>query len=68
MTYEQKIDKLVSDIDEIIIETLKQYDTRDLEEIIKGLIVNHIFTSKDSIQGLIYELEKLKDIYANSDK
>ena len=65
MTYEQKIDKLVSDIDEIIIETLKQYDTRDLEEIIKGLVINHTFTSKDSIQGLIYELEKLKDIYEN---
>ena len=63
MTYEQKIDKLVSDIDEIIIETLKQYDTDDLSTIIECLVINHIFTSKDSIQDLIYRLEKLKEVY-----
>lgn len=63
MTYEQKIDKLVSDIDEIIIETLKQYDTDDLSTIIECLIINHTFTSKDSIQDLIYRLEKLKEVY-----
>ena len=63
MRYEQKIDKLIQDIDELIIETLKEYDTSDLEEIIVGLIENHIFTSKDSIQNLIYTLEKVQDLY-----
>ena len=62
MTYEMKISRIVDDIDEIIIERLGSYDTSDLEEIIEYLVLNHTFTSKDSIQNLIYSLERLKDI------
>lgn len=62
MTYEMKISRIVDDIDEIIIERLGSYDTSDLEEIIECLVLNHTFTSKDSIQNLIYSLERLKDI------
>ena len=62
MTYEMKINRIVQDIDEIIIERLGSYDTSDLEEIIEYLVLNHAFTSKDSIQNLIYSLERLKDI------
>lgn len=59
--YELKIASLINDIDDLIIDTLGTYDTNDLETIIEGLICNHAFSSKDSIQNLIYSLEKLQD-------
>lgn len=62
MTYDMKINKIIQETDDLITEILKEYDTSDLEEIILGLIVNHTFSSKDSIQGLIYELEKLMEV------
>lgn len=62
MTYEMKINRIVQDIDDIIIDNLGTYDTSDLQEIVEALVVNHLFTSKDSIQELIYGLERLKDI------
>ena len=61
--YKQKIEKIVQLIDEIIIQELSEYSTRDLEDVVLGLVDYHAFTSADSIQGLIYELEKLKDLY-----
>ena len=62
MTYEMKINRIVQDIDDIIIDILGTYDTSDLQTIIENLVCNHTFTSKDSIQELIYGLEKLKDV------
>lgn len=62
MTYEMKINRIVQDIDDIIIDILGSYDTSDLQEIVEALVCNHTFTSKDSIQELIYGLERLKDI------
>lgn len=59
LSYNQKIDKIVKETDNLIIETLKEYDTSDLEEIIIRLVCNHTFTSNDSIQNLIYSLERL---------
>lgn len=61
--YDRKINKIISDCDDIIIDTLGTYDTSDLEDIVVGLVCNHIFTSGDSIRNLIYTLEKLEDIY-----
>ena len=61
MTYAIKIANIVQDIDNIIIDILGTYDTDDLSTIIEQLICNHTFTSKDSIQDLIYRLERLMD-------
>lgn len=60
-TYAQKIAKLISDIDNLIIESLEKYDTLDLQNIIVGLVLNHTFTSGDSVQNLIYALENIKE-------
>ena len=62
MTYAQKIGKIVEDTDNLIIDTLGTYDTSDLEDIVLGLITNHTFSSKDSIQNLIYSLEKVMEV------
>ena len=62
MSYREKIEEIVQETDRLIIDKLVKYDTSDLEEIIIGLVMNHTFTSKDSIQGLIYELEKLMEV------
>ena len=62
MNYREKIEEIVQETDRLIIDKLVKYDTSDLEEIIIGLVMNHTFTSKDSIQGLIYELEKLMEV------
>ena len=62
MTYAQKINKIVEDTDNLIIDTLGSYDTSDLEDIVLGLVINHTFSSKDSIQNLIYSLEKVMEI------
>lgn len=62
MSYKDKIEEIIKETDKLIIDKLDEYDTRDLEEIIIGLVMNHTFTSKDSIQGLIYELEKLMEV------
>ena len=62
MSYREKIEEIVQETDRLIIDKLVEYDTSDLEEIIIGLVMNHTFTSKDSIQGLIYELEKLMEV------
>ena len=64
MTYDMKIDRIIEDCDSIIVEYLDKYDTSDLEEIVLGLVNNHTFTSADSIQSLIYSLEKLMDYYS----
>jgi hypothetical protein len=66
MNYDRKIDRIISDCDDIIIDTLGSYDTSDLEEIVVGLVCNHAFTSHDSIRNLIYTLEKLEDAYKGS--
>ena len=63
MTYQEKIDKAIIGCDELIIDTLGTYDTSDLEEIIVGLVYNHTFSSADSVQNLIYTLEKVVDTY-----
>lgn len=62
MTYDMKINRIVQDIDDIIIDNLGSYDTSELQDIVEALVVNHQFTSKDSIQELIHGLERLKDI------
>lgn len=62
MNYREKIEEIVKETDRLIIDKLVKYDTSDLEEIIIGLVMNHTFTSKDSMQGLIYELEKLMEV------
>lgn len=62
MGYEQKLNKIIEDTDNLIIDTLGTYDTSDLEDIIIGLITNHTFSSKDSIQNLIYSLEKVMEV------
>lgn len=62
MEYQEKINKIVQETDNLIINILEEYDTSDLEDIILGLVENHIFSSKDSIQNLIYSLEKLMDL------
>lgn len=61
-TYAEKIEKCVTACDYEIIKILDEYDTRDLEEIVCGLVKNHLFTTADSVQGLIYELEKIKEV------
>lgn len=61
-TYAEKIEKCVTACDLEIIKTFDEYDTRDLEEIICGLVKNHLYTTADSVQGLIYELEKIKEV------
>ena len=63
MEYIDKINSIVKDTDKLIISKLHRYDTSDLEEIIIGLLYNHAFTSADSIQNLIYTLEKMIDEY-----
>ncbi len=56
--------KLIKKIDNEIIKTYGCYDTSDLQDIVVALINNHIFSSKDSIQNLIYELENIQeDLY-----
>ena len=62
MESQEKINKIVQETDNLIIDTLGTYDTSDLEDIILGLVENHMFSSKDSIQNLIYSLEKLMDL------
>lgn len=57
------MEKLIKKIDKIIIKELKNYNTDELNNIIIGLIENHIFTSKDSINNLIELLEELKKEY-----
>lgn len=63
MKYRDKINSIVKDTDKLIISKLKRYDTSDLEEVIVELLYNHTFTSADSIQNLIYTLEKMIDEY-----
>lgn len=60
--YKDKLNKIVEDTDDLIIDTLGSYDTSDLEDIILGLVINHTFSSKDSIQNLIYSLEKVMEV------
>ena len=60
--YKDKLNKIVEDTDNLIIDTLGTYDTSDLEDIILGLVINHTFSSKDSIQNLIYSLEKVMEV------
>ena len=60
--YKDKLNKIVEDTDNLIIDTLGSYDTSDLEDIVLGLIINHTFSSKDSIQNLIYSLEKVMEV------
>lgn len=61
MTKYQKIDILMEHINELIEDTLGNYDTEDLELIIMWLLQSHILTSKDSINNLIIELENYKE-------
>lgn len=61
--YSEKIAHIVEKCDDIIIKTLETYDTSDLETIILYLIKNHSFSSADSVQNLIYTLEKVVDEY-----
>lgn len=60
--YKDKLNKIVEDTDDLIIDILGTYDTNDLEDIILGLVINHTFSSKDSIQNLIYSLEKVMEV------
>lgn len=53
------MEKIIKEINNIIVEQYGNYDTNDLNDIIIELLRNHIFTSKDSIKNLIYELENL---------
>jgi hypothetical protein len=58
--------ELTKKIMELISKAYKNYggyDTNDLNDIIIGMISDHIFTTKDSIQNLIYDLEKMRDYY-----
>lgn len=59
--YYENIDNIVNKIDELIIQEMFHncYDTDDLQLIVCKLIMNHGFTSKDTIQNLIYELENI---------
>ena len=54
---------LIEKIDNLIIKTYGCYDTSDLQDIVVALVNNHIFSSKDSIQELIYELENIQENY-----
>lgn len=59
---EKDFNRLIEDIEDLIIEKYEKlggYDTDDLSDIIVALIENHIFSSKDSVQNLIYELENI---------
>ena len=69
---EKDFKKLIEDIDNLIINVYEKYEnedyelgynTNDLNDIIIALINNHGYSSKDSIQSLIYDLEKLQDLY-----
>jgi hypothetical protein len=61
--YYNYISNIVCDIDKLIQDKMlyHEYDTDDLANIIIGLILNHEYSSKDTIQGLIYDLEKIKE-------
>lgn len=57
-----KMDKLLENINDLIVDSLGEYDTDKLNEIIVGLLQQHIFTSNDSIDSLIIYLEDLKEV------
>ena len=63
MERQLKIEKCIDEINDIIIDNLCVCDTDDLTEIIIGVLKNHMLTSLDSLQNLIYEIEKLEDSY-----
>lgn len=63
MDYDNKINKIVDNTTDLIIEELGQYTTDNLNDIIIGLLGLHILTSKDSIQNLIDLLERIKENY-----
>ena len=59
---EKDFNRLIEDIDDLIIKAYEKwggYNTEDLNDIIVALIENHAFSSKDSVQNLIYELENI---------
>ena len=59
---EKDFNRLIEDIDDLIIKAYEKwggYNTEDLNDIIVALIKNHAFSSKDSVQNLIYELENI---------
>lgn len=63
MERQEKIEKCIDEINDIIIDNLGVYDVDDLTDVIVGVLKNHMLTSRDSLQNLIYEIEKLEDSY-----
>ena len=70
--FKKDFNKLIEDIDNMIISVYEKYEnengetgynTSDLQDIIIALIINHSYSSKDSIQELIFDLEKLEEEY-----
>ena len=61
--YYNYINNIVKDVDKLIIKKMVHnvYDTEDLNNIIVGLILNHQYSSNDTIDSLICDLEKIKN-------
>lgn len=54
---------MVQKIDKLIIDEWEEYSPSELNDLIVLLIQNHEFYTKEQINNLIEDLEKLKDLY-----
>lgn len=63
MSYQEKLEDIIDKIEDIIEKELSTYTIDTLNDIVVELFLKNIFTSKDSIQNLIYELENIKENY-----
>lgn len=57
-----KMEKLINNINDLIVNTFVEYDTDMLNDIVIGLLQKHICTTGDSIDSLIMYLEDLKEV------
>lgn len=63
--YYKGIDVIAIKINNLIVECMKnnEYDAEDLENIILALLQRFNYTTRDTIQSLIYSLERLEEYY-----
>lgn len=63
--YYKGIDAIAIKIDRLIVDCMvnNEYDAEDLENIILALLQRFNYTTRDTIQNLIYSLERLEEYY-----
>lgn len=63
--YYKGIDAIAIKINNLIVECMKnnEYNAEDLENIILALLQRFNYTTRDTIQSLIYSLERLEEYY-----